>query len=229
MGGFFLWATSTPDPEPVAVAALASDELVEVTEADGYTFEPIAGAEVGFVLYPGARVDPASYAPLARQLAEAGYLVVVPEMPLNLAVLNADAADDVIGAHPDIDTWAIGGHSLGGAMAAEYVGDHPGSVAGLALWAAYPPGGTDLSRAEVSATSIFGTRDGLTSLDDIDDSRARLPTGTAYVSIEGGNHAQFGSYGPQKGDNPATVTATDQQAQIVEATLQMLEQLTPQN
>ncbi len=48
-----------------------------------------------------------------------------------------------------------------------------------------------------------GTRDGLTSVDEIDESRSRLPSPTDFVAIDGGNHAQFGGYG----DNPATVSA----------------------
>jgi hypothetical protein len=44
-----------------------------------------------------------------------------------------------------------------------------------------------------------------------------------YVIIEGGNHAQFGDYGPQPGDNQATISRADQQAQTVEAVVKFLE------
>lgn len=220
--GFVVWATSTAEPEPVAFAALESDELVRVIEDDGYVFEPTAGARLGLIFYPGGRVDPASYAAFARQIAESGYLVVVPELRLNLAVLEANAAKDIISAHPEIEQWAIGGHSLGGAMAAQFAADNPGAVSGLSLWAAYPPGDTDLSDAELATVSVFGTRDGLTSLDDIDQSRPRLPPSTDFVAIDGGNHAQFGDYGPQTGDNPATISADAQRRQTVEATVRML-------
>ena len=147
--GFAVWATSTADPQPVAVAALESDELVRVIEDDGFVFAPVTGARVGLILYPGGRVDPASYAAFARQIAESGYLVVVPELSLNLAVLDVDAASDIIAAYPSIEVWAIGGHSLGGSMAAVFAADNPDVVSGLFLWAAYPPGGTDLSDAQL--------------------------------------------------------------------------------
>ncbi len=221
-GGFYFWATTTPDPAPDAIAALGSDDLVRVIEDDGYTFQPTRPARVGFILYPGGRVDPASYAAPARNIAEAGYLVVVPELALNLAVLDQDAADDVIAAHPDIERWVIGGHSLGGTFAAGYAGEHREIISGLVLWAAYPAGGTDLSTLDAAVTSIFGTRDGLTTIDDIDESRQRLPVNADFVSIEGGNHAQFGDYGPQDGDNTATISREEQQATAVEATLRIL-------
>jgi len=223
--GFVVWATSTADPQPVAIAALDSDELVQVIEDDGFVFEPTAGARLGFIFYPGGRVDPASYAAFARQIAEAGYLVVVPQLRLNLAVFDANAATDIITAHPLIEQWAIGGHSLGGSMAAQFAADNPGAVSGLSLWAAYPPDGTDLASAELVVVSVFGTRDGLTSLDDIDDSRSRLPPSTEFVAIDGGNHAQFGDYGAQPGDNPATISADAQRQQTVAATVQMLAQI----
>ena len=68
-------------------------------------------------------------------------------MPLNLAVLNPGAAQDVIDAYPAIESWVIGGHSLGGAMAAAFADDHPGIVDGLVLLAAFPASWNDLCRA----------------------------------------------------------------------------------
>ena len=219
---FVLWATSTPEPGPSAVAALESDDLVQVIERDGYTFRPTEPARVGFVFYPGGRVDPASYAAPARAIAEEGFLVVVPELTLNLAVLDPNAADDVIASHPEVERWVIGGHSLGGAMAAGYASDNRDAISGLVLWAAYPADSTDLSTFDAPVASIFGTRDGLTTLDDIDDSRRRLPADTAFVAIDGGNHAQFGDYGPQAGDNEATISRAEQQAIAVQGSLQVL-------
>lgn len=220
--GLVIWATTTPEPGPAAAAALRSDDRVEVVEDGGYAFVPRRPAEVGFVLYPGARVDPASYAVPAHRIAEAGFLVVVPELTLNLAVLDAGAADSVIDAFPAVDRWVVGGHSLGGAIAAGYAEDHGDRVSGLVLWAAYPAEDADLSSLELDVASVFGTRDGLTTREDIDGSRDRLPADTAFVAIEGGNHAQFGDYGAQAGDRPATITRPEQQAQAVRATLELL-------
>lgn len=153
-GGFYLWATTTPDPGPRALAALESDDQVRVIEDDGYTFQPTQPAQIGFILYPGGRVDPASYAAPARDIAEAGYLVIVPQLTLNLAVLDANAADDIVATHPDIDHWVIGGHSLGGTMAAGYELDNPETISGHMMWAAYPANDTDLSLLDTAVASV---------------------------------------------------------------------------
>jgi hypothetical protein len=223
--GFVFWAQSTPPPMPEALAALESDELVTVSQEPWYTFTPVGNANgCGFIFYPGGRVDPRSYAPAARAIAEAGYSVVIPPMPLNLAVLAPNRADEVMTAYPETAQWAIGGHSLGGAMAASYVFDHTGPVQTLILWAAFPAENRSLAdRNDLAVTSIYGTLDGLATVDDIEASRALLPPQTSFVPVEGGNHAQFGWYGDQAGDTPATISREEQQTQTVAATLGALE------
>jgi pimeloyl-ACP methyl ester carboxylesterase len=146
-------------------------------------------------------------------------------MPLNLAVLGAGRGADVIDEFSDVRHWAIGGHSLGGAMAAQFASDNPDLVDGLVLWAAYPPGNSDLSGNDVMAISIYGTRDGLTSNEEIVNSRQQMPSATRWVAIDGGNHAQFGWYGDQQGDNPAVISRHVQQQQIVAATVDFLDRL----
>ena len=221
--GFAMWALAGPGAMDEARASLISDSAVDV-DADGTLVFTPAGSDpaTGLIIYPGGRVDPAAYAPLAREIAAQGFLVAIVPMPLNLAVLGPDRALEVIDAFPEITTWAIGGHSLGGAMAANFAAGHPGLVEGLALWAAYPAAADDLSGQELVVSSVYGTNDGLTSLEDIRDSEALLPPDTRWTEIQGGNHAQFGWYGPQSGDNPADISREDQQAQIVQATLEML-------
>jgi pimeloyl-ACP methyl ester carboxylesterase len=206
---------------PEAEAALASDELVSVETEPWLTFTPAEPASTGLIFYPGGRVAVEAYAPAMRAIAEAGYTAVVPSMPFGLAVLSADVATEVIEFHPEISNWVIAGHSLGGAMAAQYA-DGQAAIDGLALWAAYPPGGTDLSDADLAVTSIYATADGLTTLDEIEASRAQLPPDTEFVEIAGGNHAGFGWYGEQDGDGTAEISREEQQAQAVDATLDLL-------
>jgi pimeloyl-ACP methyl ester carboxylesterase len=143
-------------------------------------------------------------------------------MPLNLAVFGSDRAQDVIAAYPQIQHWAVGGHSLGGAMAAHFVSQHPGVIQGLALWAAYPASGDDLSGQSLKVVSVMGSQDGLGTAKGVDATRSLLPQNTRFVVIDGGNHAQFGWYGDQPGDNPATISRADQQAQVVVATLELV-------
>ena len=224
LAGFTIWAYTPLGPMPEAIAALQSDAQVQVETSPWLTFTP-AGTQptTGFIFYPGGRVDPRSYAPPARALAEQGYLVTIAPMPFNLAVFKPAAADAVIAAHPEITQWAIGGHSLGGAMAANYVYTHPDAVQGLALWAGYPAGNNGLAdSAALDVVSISGTLDGLATPEKIEASRPLLPASTRWLPIEGGNHAQFGWYGPQNGDHEATISREDQQQQVVAATEELL-------
>ena len=215
--------------QPEARAALESDAAVTVSTAadqDWHVFAPATGSPTtGLILYPGGFVDPVAYAPIARAIAERGFLVVLDPMPLGLAVTDIAAADTIIAAHPEIDHWAIGGHSLGGAMAAEFIANAPQNVDGLALWAAYPAPNTDLSAQPLTVVSIYGDADGVATLDNIVDSAQRLPPDTRFILIPGGNHTQFGAYGQglQSGDNPATIGRDEQRVTIVEGTLELLD------
>jgi hypothetical protein len=208
----------TKGPMPQALVAMESTEQVIVADDRPITFTPVDAASAGLIIYPGAFVEPRSYAPAAHALADEGVFVAIVPMPFSLAIFGSNRADGVIEDHPEINDWVIAGHSLGGVMAARYTSNHPDTIGGLALWASYPEDGEDLSSWTGETTSIFGTLDGLTSLEDIEDSRARLPGDTSFVPIDGGNHAYFGWYGDQRGDNTATITRVDQQGIIIEAT-----------
>lgn len=221
---FLLWTANPAEPGAIALAALESSATVQVIQADRtITFDPLGDqAAVGFIFYPGALVDPRAYAPILRPLAEAGYLVVTQYMPLNLAIFDIQAADRLRALHPEIAAWAIGGHSMGGAMASRYTLENR-TVAGLALIGSFPFG--DLSGLDLPVMSIYGDSDGLIPLSQIDESRASLPPDTVFVELDGANHAQFGDYGSQRGDLPATMPLAEQHARTVEALLALLEQV----
>ncbi|MCU0499477.1 MAG: alpha/beta hydrolase [Anaerolineae bacterium] len=230
IGGFVVWA-STPSGVLMQEAqiALESDDQVQVSRDRWLVFEPAATPPTtGLIYYPGGRVQPEAYAPLAREIAKAGYLVVIVPMPLNLAVLGANRADEVIAAFPEIRAWAISGHSLGGSFAANYAAQHPGKVQGLIIMAAYPQASDSLAaRDDLVVMSIYGTLDGLARPDQVEGSRVYLPSDAEFVPLDGGNHAQFGWYGAQAGDNEATITRADQTEQIVNAVLRVLQAITP--
>ncbi len=218
-GGWYL------QPQPLLPGAQASLGAKPDTafEKDGDNYEwmpPSMHYSVGLVVYPGAKVPPAAYGPLAQRIAAHGYLVVVVSMPLNLAVLDIDAANAVMAAHPEVTRWAIAGHSLGGAMAAQFVASHPGVMRGIALWAAYPA--ADISQSGVACTFVYGTLDAGTDQITSQKSRSLLPADCVFVPIEGGNHAQFGYYTGQPNDPPAAITRDSQVAQASQATLEML-------
>ena len=222
IGGFVVWAANPLGPGELSLAALESDSLVNVEQGDFTVFQPTDGQlSAGFIFYPGGRVDYQSYAPALHAIAAQGFLVVLVPAPLNLMVFNPNAADEVMPQFPQIENWAIGGHSLGGAMAANYVYTHPDAVDGLVLWASYPADNNDLTGSSVSVLSIYGTLD-MAGIEKFNDSKTLLPPDTVWVVIEGGNHAQFGDYGFQPGDNVATISAADQQEQVVNATVTFL-------
>ena len=226
VSGFIVWAETPLGPMSKALEALESDSSVTVTKGRWLVFRPSKdGAETGFIIYPGGRVDYRSYAPVARGIAAEGYLVVIVRMPFNLAVFGSGAARSVISAFPEVGAWAVSGHSLGGSMAARFVHRNPSAVDGLVLWASYPASGDDLSDRDIAVATIYGTKDGLATYDKIERSLGLLPPDALIVGIEGGNHAQFGSYGPQGGDYEASITREQQQSQIIEATVQLLREI----
>lgn len=222
--GFLVWAGRPAAAMDAAVSALNSDEQVAVSTDPWLVFTPLTPTvESGFIFYPGGRVDPRAYAPAAHAIAAEGYLVVIVPMPLNLAAFAPNRAQEVIAAYPTIQQWAIGGHSLGGAIAAAFIADHPDAVDALILWASYPGKEDSLTRRrDLAVTSIYGTQDGLATVEKIEASRSLLPPQSTFVAIEGGNHAQFGWYGEQRGDTPATITPEAQQAQVIAATITAL-------
>ena len=220
----YVWLNDLADPMPETAASLRSDDLVTVTSDPWLTFTPQDPASTGLVFYPGGRVPPEAYAPALHAIAEAGYTAVTPAVPFGLAVLSPDVATDVIAAHPEIDRWVVGGHSLGGAMAAQYAAGHD-AVDGLVLWGAYPPGGVSLADSTIAVTSIYASEDGLSDPAEIDASRSQLPADADFVEIEGGNHAGFGWYGDQAGDGTASISREEQQSQVVAATLELLERV----
>ena len=217
--GFVGWtrvARYAAFPEAVAVAEAAQRTRGWVV------FEPEGAPIAGFVFYPGGLVDPVAYAPWLRRLADGGVLAVLVPMPLDLAVFGFGRAADAIAAFPQVATWAIGGHSLGGAMASEFVKRNPGAVDGLVLLASYPAASTDLSNLPIRAVSTYGSENGVTPPEGFAASMVRLPPGSALVEIDGGNHAGFGHYGPQAGDGVAAIDREEQQRQAAETVLAFL-------
>jgi pimeloyl-ACP methyl ester carboxylesterase len=223
--GFVAWALKPLGPGPLAMAALESDSTVTVSQGDTILFQSAdGGSKTGFIFYPGGRVDYRSYSPALREIAAQGYPVVLVPAPLNLMVFDPDAASAVIPQYPQVERWVVGGHSLGGAMAANFLYTHPGAAAGLVLWASYPAKSNDLSTFDLPVLSVYGTLD-MAGMEPFEASHALLPPDTIWVIIAGGNHAQFGDYGFQPGDNVPAISASDQQAQVVAATLDFLRAL----
>lgn len=167
-----------------------------------------------FIFYPGGLVRPQAYEWLGRALAAYGVETWIPVMPFDLAVLGTDRADAII-AHVGAVPVVIGGHSLGGTMAADYASRHAAQLAGMVLCAAYSAGNVTV-KASWPAVSLRAEKDGVAAAADVQGGLDRLPPGSTVVTIDGAVHAFFGRYGPQKGDGIPTVPRPDAERQIVE-------------
>ncbi len=162
----------------------------------------------GFIFYPGGKVEHRSYIPLMQELQERGVLCIIVKMPFNLAVFDINAADGIIEEYPGIDNWYIGGHSLGGSMAASYLGDHRDEFKGLVLLGSYST--ENLSDTDLRVLSVFGSEDNVMNKESYAEYKANLPEGFTEIEIPGGCHAYFGMYGTQEGDGTPTITNEEQ-------------------
>lgn len=223
IAGIAVWRYLIPyEPADYAVSAMASADGVSVDDNDNWiSFEPSTVLGTAVIFYPGALVEPEAYAPLARRVTAAGHPFYIAKMPLNLAVIKGDAADDIIRVHPQ-QSFVIGGHSLGGVMASRFAADHADELKGVFFLASYPDSKGSLKDTALSVLSILGTEDTVINRKKFSEGRSYLPSNTVYDSINGGNHAQFGSYGPQKGDGEATITEEEQQSYTAHSMLDWL-------
>ena len=178
----------------------------------------------GFIFYPGGKVEEEAYLNFMKKIAYNGYDVFLIKMPLRLAVLDQNRADEVIRDNPDITNWVMGGHSLGGTMAASYAENNE-EINGLILYGAYPSKGTDLSKKDIKVLSIWGSNDEVVDIDKIKNSKKLLPDNSVIHELKGGNHSGFGNYGLQKGDGKATIDKNKQQDISVEYTISLIDSI----
>lgn len=221
--GMVVWAKSgTYNAGKVALFALESTDRVNVNQDRWIVFEPVIETGTGLIFYPGGLVEPAAYAPVLHQIAENGMLVIITPMPLNLAIFNTGAANAVIDAYPQISTWVIAGHSLGGASATIFAENNPTKIKAIALWDSYPANSADLSNNTIPVISIFGTTNDFPNTENFNEKKHLLPADTIFIGLEGANHAQFGDYGPQKGDVVASMSMAEQHEQVAEIMLDFI-------
>ncbi len=200
--------------DETALAMLESDDHVTVQFTSDYVAFIPDEPTVGFIFYSGGKVEHTAYSPLLRSLAEQGILCILVEMPFRLAVLDMNAAMGIPAQYAEIDDWYIGGHSLGGSMAASHAAENDDMYDGLVLLASYST--ADISESGMDVISVYGTEDHVMNPEKYENYFGNLPESTKEVIIEGGCHAYFGSYGPQEGDGVPTITVEEQTQETVD-------------
>ena len=206
-----------------ATGAAGTTRTTTTEGASTITLAPEGKASAGLVFYPGARVDARAYQDILRPLANAGHLVIILKVPLGISLLTTGQARGAMGRHPEITSWAVGGHSLGGVSASAFAKSNP-EVSGLLLFASYPADSMAGS-GDLSVLSISGSNDGLTTLDKIAASKPLLPPTTIYATVEGGVHSFFGDYGEQPGDGEPGIPREQAQQQIAAESVRFLDRL----
>jgi dienelactone hydrolase len=218
--GLVGWATVNAQEATERAVVVLRDNGVQ--REDGLlVFRPNSPNGKGLIYYPGGLVEPEAYAGTAQGIADAGYLVVIPKMPLNLAFTGINRVDGIRAEFPEIESWVIGGHSLGGAMAAEYAKNNVDNLDGLIMFASYPANNEEFVNFPIPILTIIGSKDPGSPQQDA-FYEATSDSASRFV-VEGGNHRQYADYSFQNNDGIATISAAEQQDQIIAATIQFLD------
>ena len=218
IGGSFVYLNDYYHGDMVAIENYNPENQVEKqTLADNMTAYVPKEIKAGFVFYPGGKVESISYEPLMEALASEGIVCVLVDMPFRLAVLDVNAAEGIQEYFPDVDLWYIGGHSLGGSMAASYLSKHQEDYAGLILLGSYST--ADFTEGRVDVLSVYGSEDGVMNREKYNGYLNNLPTDYTEIVIEGGCHAYFGMYGAQDGDGIPQITNEEQILRTVQSIL----------
>jgi len=212
VGAFYIYASDYYRADEVAIAVMQSDAITLV-EDNFIVLSPNTPGDTAIIFYPGAKVEYFSYLPMMEKIMlSSNVTCILVKMPFNMAIFDSDAADKIINRFPDIENWYLAGHSMGGAMASDFASKNQDKIMGLLLFGAYIYG----NYPEENALTVYGSFN--TSVEE------KINYTENIVVIEGGNHAQFGNYGKQKGDPDATISSEEQQNIAVVAVHEFLEQ-----
>ena len=225
--GIFFILTISCSVKAMYNESYLSDKVVVLDFNNYYSIIPICyEMDRAIIFYPGGLVEPDAYIPIAALMAEEiNIAVFIQKMPMNLAVLGSRRADEILDEYNYIDKWYMGGHSLGGVMAASYIWDNPDPFDALFLVASYPMEKKSLRDSHIPVLSISGSEDGVINKKKLAASNELLPNDVLFQEIIGANHSQFGSYGKQKEDNEPLITEYNQQYEVVYLIKYFLENL----
>lgn len=215
---------SRPAVQPAAAyQSEFSNTIINMQDDGGAEILPGSGVDsknTGIIFYVGAQITPDAYIPLLSRLSQQGYSCFIPDLTFNMAALEPKAADEIINEHPEIGSWFIAGHSMGGLTASGFAADNPDKINGLILLAAYL--NRDISDSDIPVLSVYGDTDGVMNRDLYNKRLEWNPEDFEEHIIPGANHAQYGDYGKQPRDNDAKISAEEQQSKTAELILDWL-------
>ncbi len=217
MLGFGIYVSDYSHSDSTALSYINGSENVSVTHASNGLFIDGKGNDTALIFYPGAKVEYSAYLPLMNQIAAQGVDVYLVQMPFNLAFFGQNSADDII-KNSNYSHYIMSGHSLGGVAASGYASKH--DVDGLVLLAAYPS-----EEIDKPTLSIYGSEDKVLNLKSYNDAKPLIKANFTEHIINGGNHAQFGNYGLQKGDGNAGINSTLQQNETTSEIINFINKL----
>ncbi len=212
---FIIYVSDYYHADQTAIEAVKMNNNVEISSSNGALIFDPGDTDTALIFYPGGKVEYTAYEPLMIKIAKKGILCILPEMPFNLAVFNPSAADKHISEFNEIKHWYIGGHSLGGSMAASYASKSSEKIDGLILLASYST--ADISSKNIKVLSLYGSNDHVLNMDSYQKNKANLPSDFTEIILNGGNHAGFGCYGSQNGDGEAEIAPEQQQSDTANA------------
>jgi dienelactone hydrolase len=219
---FYIYTLDYYKANAEAVGALTqSSEIAVSKQSEMFVFEPKGNSKsVGFIFYPGGKVEYTAYAPLMKAIAKQGYTCVLLKMPFNLAVFDVNGANRAMKKLKDINSWYVGGHSLGGAMASAYAAGNADKLKGIVFLGAYPS--SNLSKTNLKMLSVYGSEDKVLNKKSFEENKKNAPKNVEYFEIAGGNHAYYGAYGEQKGDGKATISPANQQEIVANKIVELM-------
>lgn len=188
----------------------------DVIKKSGYVIFQADKPLAHLILFGGGLVEEEAYAPLSKQLSDAGITVYLVQAPLNLPILASNKALSIIESE-NLEQVFLAGHSLGGVSFAQSVDQlyQNEQLAGIIFLASYPSEKNDLSKLDLPTLSITASKDQVLDWEKYQETKQLLPKKAEYFHIEGGNHSGFGAYGQQDGDGKPTINSSEQEDIVV--------------
>ncbi|NEU09555.1 alpha/beta hydrolase [Flavihumibacter sp. R14] len=220
---FTFWIFYSYQSHGVDKSLLQNNGLVSVEKtADFYVFTPQRKFKDVFIFFPGAMVEPQAYIPLCRKIAENNIKVYLIKMPWRLASKGYKKPKELKLFKDTSKTYILAGHSQGAKMGAQFVYENRNLIDKLILIGTTHPRDISLADIKIPVLKIYGSKDGVADENSVLSNKSKLPEMTKFVRIGGANHAQFGYYGFQLGDNKADISREQQQAETLTSILEFI-------